>query len=569
MSWDHVVDLLVIGSGAAGMSAGLRGRHLGHEVLILEGSDQWGGSTAISGGVVWMPNNPGMNAKGIADSREDSLRYLRHITRKQVPDDRIVAFVDESQRVLQWLHEETHLQLDALEQYADYYPEAPGGKPGGRSMEPVPFDATRIGKHFLTQRRPHPQSQVMGKFGITARVGHGMLVNDLRMKLRVLWLFFRWALRAFKRRGQPRDTRLCAGNALTARLRLSLLDHDVPLWLDAKVTELVTEGGRITGVVVQHEGGAKRIGARQGVVVASGGFERNQAMREKYQRTPVDTEWNAGNIHNVGEGIEMGIAAGAAIDQMDKAWWTPVTRIPKSDKAWVLVIEKSLPGSIFINRYGRRFCNEAAPYEDVVRAMYDGDAVPVCWMIFDAEFRRLYPVGPCAPGYAQPDRMLSRRLREGFLKKGETLGELASALQVDPVALQDTISRFNAMSRIGEDKDFGRGRSVSDRYYGDPRVSPNPTMRALMLGPFYAIPVFPGDLGTKGGLVTDPSARVLDTAGNAIAGLYAAGNASSAVMGPTYPGAGGTIGPALVFGCLAAEAAAADAVVTSREQGVA
>jgi 3-oxosteroid 1-dehydrogenase len=243
---------------------------------------------------------------------------------------------------------------------------------------------------------------------------------------------------------------------------------------------------------------------------------------------------------------------------MDEAWWTPVTRVPRSDPAWVLVVEKSLPGSILVNRHAERFFNEAAPYIDVVKAMYAHDAVPTCWLIFDAEFRRRYPVGPVAPGYAQPDRTLSRRLRDGFLKRAATLEELADLLELDVAALRATVDRFNELADAGVDTDFGRGESLADRYYGDDARGKNPSLAALRKAPWYAIPVFPGDLATKGGLVTDARARVLDAEGRPIPGLYAAGNTSASMMGPTYPGAGGTIGPALTFGFLAAETAVED-----------
>ena len=254
----------------------------------------------------------------------------------------------------------------------------------------------------------------------------------------------------------------------------------------------------------------------------------------------------------------MGQAVGGAVERMHDAWWTPVTLVPKSDKAWVLVVEKNLPGGIFVNAAGERFTNEAAPYLDVALAMYAGNAVPVCWMVFDARFRRSYPVGPVAPGYAQPDHRISRKFREGFFTIADSLPALAEAIGVDGDALRATVARWNGMCADGVDADFGRGESLADRYYGDDAFQPNPCMGPLVEAPFYAIPVFPGDLGTKGGLVTDPSGRVLRDDGSAIAGLYAAGNTSAAVMGPTYPGAGGTIGPALTFGFLAAEAAAED-----------
>ena len=248
---------------------------------------------------------------------------------------------------------------------------------------------------------------------------------------------------------------------------------------------------------------------------------------------------------------------------MDEAWWTPVTQFPGTTSGWVLVVEKSLPGNIFVNKRGERFTNEAAPYVDVVVEMYKdqkktGDSIPG-WMIFDGRYRKNYIAGPVGPGKAMPDKTLPRKLRKQFLVKASTLGELAEKLEMEPATLQTTVERFNGMAKAGKDEDYGRGESASDRYYGDPRVQPNPCMAPLTEAPFYAIPLFPGDLGTKGGLVIDTDARVLDEAGAPIPGLYAAGNSSASIMGRTYPGAGGTIGPALCFGFLAAEAARREA----------
>lgn len=567
MAFDHTVDFLVIGTGAAGMSAALRAQSLGLDVLLVEASDKVGGSTAISGGVVWIPNNPQIASRGIPDSREDSIAYITHITKGEVPADRIEAYVDESVRMLDWLETNTSFKLDSLEEYSDYYAEAPGGKPGGRSMEPVPFDATQLGaEKFGELRRSHPQSQVMGKFGITAREAQGYIAPTFSGYVKLIGRFVQWALRWFKRRGMPRDTKLHAGNALIGRLFHTLLAKDIAYWLNSPARELLVEGGRVVGAVVEKDGTAMRVGARHGVLLAAGGFEHNQRWRDEYHSMgPSKCEWNAGNTFNVGQGIQMGMDVGGAVERMHDAWWTPVTRVPKSSQAWVLVVEKSLPGSIMVNAEGKRFTNEAAPYLDVVEGMYAGNAVPVCWMLFDAEYRRLYPVGPVAPGYAQPDHRISKRLSEGFFTRAPTIRGLAEKLGLDPAAVEATVERFNGFADKGEDPDFQRGSFAVDRYYADRRVTPNPSLRALTKGPFYAIPVFPGDLGTKGGLITDPSARVLDADGQPIAGLYAAGNTSSAVMGPSYPGAGGTIGPALCFGFLAAEAAARDVAVEQRE----
>ena len=554
--FDHTVDWLVVGSGAAGLASAVRAADLDMDVLVVEAGDHYGGSTAISGGVVWIPNNDQMPSRGISDSPEEALTYLRHLTRGEVPEERLQAYVDEAPRALQWLQSHTHFRLDALEMYSDYYPEAPGGKPGGRSMEPVPFDGDQLGPEFERLRRPHPQSQVLGKFGITAREAKDYLSPSWRGRFKLLGRMIQYALRWFKRRKYSRDTKLHAGNGLIARLRRSMMDRELPLWLDSPVRELIVEDAAVVGAVVEQAGTKVRIRAKRGVLLAAGGYERNQDLREQTGPTPISTDWNAGNLLNVGQGITMGQAAGGAVERMGDAWWTPVTRIPKSDKAWVLVVEKNLPGSIFVNAAGERFTNEAAPYLDVALAMYAGNAVPVCWMVFDARFRRSYPVGPVAPGYAMPDARISRRLREGFFTKAESVAALADKLQLDGDALQATLERWNGMCANGVDEDFGRGNSLADRYYGDDAFQPNPCMAAIVEAPFYAIPVYPGDLGTKGGLVTDPGARVLNEQGQAIAGLFAAGNTSAAVMGPTYPGAGGTIGPALVFGMLAAETAA-------------
>ena len=553
--WAESFDFVCVGSGAASMSAAIRAHDLGAKVLIVEAADKYGGSTAISGGVVWVPDNPQLADRGITDSQADSLAYLRHITLGQVSEVRLAAYVQHARRMLAYMAEHTWLKLDALEEYSDYYVEAPGGKRGGRSMEPLPFDASELGEHFALLMEPHRQSQIMGLFGITAREAHGFLVPSLKARLKIMWRMAQYGFRWFKRRKFHRDTKLHAGNALIGRLRRSLLDRKVPLWLSSPVTEMVVEGGRAKGVVVDREGKLLRIEARKGVFLGAGGFERNGPMRAQYQRQPTDPAWNAGNPRNQGEGIVMGQAAGGRLALMDEAWWTPVTLVPNSPQSWVLVVEKSLPGSMMVNGAGVRFTNEAAPYLDVGKAMYAGNAVPNCFLVFDAEFRQRYPVGPIAPGYAQPDSRLSRRLRDGFLIKASTIEALAPLCGLDPGTLRSTVDRFNTMADVGKDEDFHRGDQHYDRYYADETVKPNPTMRALRKGPFYAIRVYPGDLGTKGGLITDERGRVLDSESAPIPGLYAAGNTTASVMGPPYPGAGGTIGPALTFGFLAAEAA--------------
>lgn len=542
------------------MSAGIRAHDLGLDVLLVEKGETFGGSTAMSGGVCWVGNNMHMAKAGIPDSDQETLDYLINITEGDTPRSYLETYARESKRMLEYFAAKTHVVFTPLTTYCDYYPERPGGKPGGRSLEPDPFDGALLGDDFARLHRPADSALVLGKFMITAAMAKKLIILGLGSVMFLAWTVLRYALRYPKRRRFGRDTYLTNGNALAGRLRLSLKDRGVPIWLQSPAVSLIEEAGRVIGAVIQKDGEALRVRARKGVLLAAGGFERNLEMRNEAGRQPVSTEWTAGNEHNTGDGITFGRKLGAATQLMDEAWWTPVTQYPGVKSGWVLVVEKSLPGAIFVNHAGRRFTNESAPYVDVVVEMYrdhekTGASIPA-WMIFDGRYRQNYIAGPVGPGKFLPDRMLPRRVRDHLLVKADSVGELAQKLKVDPSALVETIDRYNRMAVAGKDEDFARGESLSDRYYGDDRVKPNPCMAPLKAAPFYAIPVYPGDLGTKGGLRIDPQARVLDKNDQPIAGLYAAGNTSASIMGRSYPGAGGTIGPALCFGFLAAEHAA-------------
>jgi 3-oxosteroid 1-dehydrogenase len=560
--WDRTVDLLVMGSGAAGMGAAVRGHDLGLDVLLVEKSELYGGNSAMSGGVCWVANNPGMAGEGIPDSDEEGFKYLKHITKGEVPDDRLWLYIRESKRVLAHLHDKTHVRYVPLAKYTDYYPEAPGGRDGGRSMDPLPFDGSKLREDLIRLRRPHPQSQILGKFGITAKEAQAAIGVGFTTMVFMAWQMFLYFLRHFKRKRWGRDTKLCAGNSLMGRLLLSLKDRKIPAWLNTSVEELVFEDGKAVGAVLNREGEILRVKANRGVVLAAGGFSRNLEMRQKYQRHPITTEWTAGTPSNTGDAIRMGAEAGGALGLMDEAWWTPVSLVPRSPFSWVLVVEKSLPHGLFLNQDGKRFTNEAAPYIDVVNGMYDdvektGAADPRWFHIFDATYRKSSIAGPVAPAKVMPDKKLPRRYRDGnFLYKAESLDELCEQLKIPAATAKAAITRFNEYAVKGEDPDFNRGWSAQDRYYGDPNVKPNCSLGPIETGPFYAVQIYPGDLGTKGGLVTDEHSRVLREDGQLIPGLYAAGNSAESVMGRTYPGAGGTIGPALTFGFLAAEDAA-------------
>jgi 3-oxosteroid 1-dehydrogenase len=562
MTWDHSVDVVVMGSGGAGQCAALRASDLGLDVLVLEKGETWGGSTAMSGGAIWIPNNRSARSKGMDDSEEAGVEYLTGLTKGTVDEERIRTFVREGNRMIDYLGTHTHLTVDALDFYPDYHPEEPGGRAGGRSLDPTPFDGTRLGEEFRTLHEPYPPALVMGKFMMTIPQARGLLQPGMKPKLEVAKGMARYATRFRKRRRYQRDPFLSMGQALMGRLRLSLIDRGVPMWLECPVESIEQEDGRVVGVVAHRDGAVIRIEARRGVVVAAGGFERNDEMRKKYQRTPIEAEWTVGNRHNTGDGILAGAAIGAALDVelMREAWWMPATLAPGQPYTNVLMIEKSMPHGIFVDRAGNRFVNEAESYNDLVIDMYaaderDGMAIPA-WFVVDGTYRSRYNLGPVLPSFVMPDKKLPDALQPGagWLHRAETLEDLARELQLDPSALRATVDRFNGFAATGEDLDFRRGDSANDRYYSDPRATPNPSLGALTKAPFYAVPVTPSDLG----LFPDLGGRVLDDHARPIPGLYAAGNSTSTVMGTRYAGAGATIAPAMVFGFLAGESLAAD-----------
>jgi len=342
------------------------------------------------------------------------------------------------------------------------------------------------------------------------------------------------------------------GNAIAIGLRKGLMDAGVPVHYETELRDLVLEDGRVVGVRVLRDGAEHVVRARRGVILGSGGFEKNLELREKYQPQPTSVDWTTGSQFNTGGGVLAGIAAGAQTDLMDDAWWGPTIPLPSGP--WFCLAERNLPGSIIVNQAGERFMNEALPYVEAVHEIYRGEATGVghvpAWMIIDQRYRNRYLFAGLSPRQPFPGRWY----KNGTVRKAATIEELAEQIEVPPGALTETIARFNGFARGGVDEDFHRGESAYDKYYSDPTVKPNPSLHVIDQAPFYAVKIVPGDLGTKGGLVTDERARVLRPDGSAIPGLYAAGNVSSAVMGRTYAGPGATIGPALTFGYLAAEA---------------
>ncbi|QEY61590.1 FAD-binding protein [Metapseudomonas lalkuanensis] len=554
--WDQSCDVLVVGSGAGAMTAALRAHDLGLKVLVVEKSDRFGGTSAISGGGIWIPCNHRIAALGGQDTAEEAIAYIRAVTNGEVDDGRIEAYVEHGHRAIQYLEMNSRVRFEAQAAYADYYPEVPGGKPGYRSMDPGPFDARELGEDFMRLREPSPGTLMLGRMTMTMKEARVLLCRGpgwVGLTMKVMWRYWRdlgWRLRS------RRDRFLTLGNALVAALRASLKDRDVALQLECRLEKLVEEGGRIVGAELVHQGRSLRVETRCGVILGAGGFERNQAMRAQYHPEPSRSDWSATPPFNTGDAIRAGQALGARTALMDHSWWAPTTHVEGEEKQRALFVERNLPGCIMVNSAGERFVNEGAPYTDIVYAMYgsnrEGATSVPCWLIFDADYRHKYPCGALLPGYAMPDSRVPAHLKSYF-HKADSLVELARAIGVDEAGLMRTVERFNPMAEAGSDLDFHKGDSLFDRYYGDPSVTPNPCLAPLVKAPFYAVKVDAGDIGTKGGLLTDVHARVLREDGAPITGLYAIGNSAASMMGRTYPGAGSTIGPAMVFGFRAAE----------------
>jgi 3-oxosteroid 1-dehydrogenase len=538
-------DLVVVGSGAAGMTAALTAAVNGLRVVVLEKTEYFGGSTARSGGGVWLPGNSVLRKAGRTDTPEQAQKYLAYVAGQSVDESLRAALLRHGPGMLDLVMANTPVRFDWVPNYSDYYPEAPGGQATGRSVEPSLLNARVLGAELSCLRPPYLPAPA----GITVTQANYRWMSLGTSHPRAITTTARVTGRMIVSKLRKRQL-LSMGQALAAGLRAGLATANVPVWLSTPMTGLVVEDGRVTGVEISRAGESGVVRARRGVLLATGGFEKNEEMRQRYQRAPIGTEWTVGSAGNTGDGHVAGQSAGGVLELMDDAWWGPSIPLP-SGPVFCLA-ERSLPGSIFVNGAGERFVNEAAPYVDAVHVMYDKhtDANPhiPCWMIADQRYRNRYVFTGIPPRKPLPRRWL----KSGAVAKADSLAELAAQIGIPADGLTKTVDKFNEFARTGRDADFGRGDSAYDRYYGDPNCKPNPNLAPLTQPPYYAIKIVPGDLGTKGGLRTDERARVLRADGTLIDGLYAAGNTSAMVMGRSYAGPGATIGPAMTFGYLAA-----------------
>ncbi|MBJ8344705.1 FAD-binding protein [Antrihabitans sp. YC2-6] len=545
-SWDHEFDFVVVGSGCGGFTGALAAADRGLDTVIIEKAAVYGGTTALSGGNIWIPNNPTLVSEGVTDSRSDVRRYIDAVVGDRVPSSNIDAFIDYGPRTMEFLERTSrHLRFQWCSGYSDYHPEKPGGRPGGRTIEPLPFDLKLLGEDEKLLR-PGALATPAGLY-ITSKE-----FAKLNMVMRT-WAGRRAALgtgwRAFKSivMRKHMDT---LGQALIGRLRLAVKEANVPLWLNTPMQSLVTDdAGRVLGVLAEQDGRTVSIRARNGVLLASGGFEHGDRMRKQYLREGGKDNYSAGSVDNTGDGIRAGESVGAALDLMDDAWWMPSFKRPDGIMH-VLVSERSIPRSIIVDQFGRRFTNEAAPYVSFVHEQIAGRHDPI-WFIFDGKAKSRYQFGAIMPGQKFPKSWFD----SGLMHRADTVAELAASIGLPATALTETVARFNRFARSGKDADFGRGESAYDNYYGDPTL-PTPTLDVLDKSPYYAVRMVAGDLGTKGGVVYNEHGQVLRPDGGVIDGLYATGNTSAAVMGNDYAGAGATIGPAMVFGWIGARHAA-------------
>lgn len=549
---DTVCDVLVVGSGAGGLSAAFTAAHHGLDVIVAEKAPRFGGTTAWSGGWLWIPRNPLAIAAGIDEEPEEVRRYLRSELGNRASDPRLDVFLENGPRMVSFFAEESAVEWIDGNRIPDFH-ETPGRALGGRSVSVAPYDGRKLGPWIEKLRRPLDVVSLAG-MGIAGGQDMAHFFDATRKPASALYVTRRLTRHMADLAKHRRGMHLVNGNALVARLMRSVLDKGVRLWNEAPVTALIRKDGRVTGAVIQTATGGKTVMARHGVVLAAGGFPHDPKRHaEHFAHAPGGVgHHSAAPPENTGDGLTLAETVNGALDfeLASPGAWAPVSLVPDGKgghKRFPHLIERAKPGIIAVDATGKRFVNEANSYHDFMSALLrnaPAGETPRSWLIADHRAQRRFGLGFSKP-FPFP---LTPYLRSGYLKRGKTLDELAGKCGLPPAQLTATVERFNAQARNGSDPDFDRGASAYNRVQGAADHGPNPSLAPLEKGPFYAVELVPGSLGTFAGIKTSPTGEVLDTSGNPIAGLYACGNDAASIMGGNYPSGGITIGPAMTFG---------------------
>ncbi|WP_226631936.1 FAD-dependent oxidoreductase [Novosphingobium profundi] len=559
MSAQESFDVVVVGSGAAGAMAALRAAERGLSVLIVEKERKFGGTSAVSGGVMWVPNH-GLDGD-VGDTREAALEYLRAIITVPVNEARLEAYVDMAPLMLSFLNA-TGVPV-ASGVWPDYFPDRPGAR-SDRSLVVPTFDGRRLGDSvYPAMREQYNRFKLFGRYAMDLTETFTLMMQAKGWRRTVTNILRRYWLDRETRKVGRRDRRFTQGAALMGEIYEKVLARGVELRTETALVELHTDAqGRVCALEVDSYGRRYTIAARHGVVLAAGGFEWNQQLRERFYPVPGRTRHSSTpEDANRGEALIAGEKIGASTEHTEQGWWIPTMQLPMPRAANFHEIHQAAfdvgrPHSLCVNRKGVRFVNEATGYDRFGQAMVadqlaTGANCP-CWLVFDATFREKFSAGGLMPNVLMPDAKVPGDWWGHYLFRAESLADLARQIHVPVDALEKSVARMNAHAASGTDPEFGRGGNAYDRMFGDPTVAPNPCLGAIAKAPFYAVPINNGDLGTKGGLRCDERARVLDGAGVPIGNLYAAGNCAGSPFGDCYPGAGATIGPALTFGFVAA-----------------
>jgi succinate dehydrogenase/fumarate reductase flavoprotein subunit len=548
-------DVIVVGAGAAGMTAACVAAAEGRSVLLLEQASVVGGTTAISGGMVWIPANHKAAAGNHPDSLEAARAYLAATVPSAAPE-RLNAFLAHGDQAVQYLEAHTALRLQPVSTYPDYYPDLPGATLGGRVLEPEPFDANFLGEAFNLLRAPLPEFTLIGGMMISRQdIPHlRRMSRSWRSALHVAGLLSRYALQRLSAR---RGTTLYLGNALAGRLLQSTIQLGVCLRTGITVERLVNEDGRICGVEVSTQGVMKLIRARQGVILSTGGLSHGGDLRARFVPTAAGTLSASVKSGTSARGAQLALDAGGRLSELTEegAFWVPASTFTRRDGSQGVfphtVTDRSKPGLIAVGSHGKRFVNEAVSYHEFVRAqLANAETAVPAFLLCDSRFLWKYGLGRIKPFTFSWS--VSAALKEGYLKRATNLKDLAVQLGIPPDALRLTVEHYNTHASQGKDPEFGRGSNAYQRHLGDVDQTPNACVAPIQTGPFYAVKVWPADLGMSAGIVTDDHARVLGPNEAPIPGLYACGNDMASVMEGAYPGPGITLGPALTFAYLAA-----------------